>query len=79
MGSIPATGQAIAFGKVYHAYTNVSIPTAGNATASSPFTGSQNIKLSAILGVGFGGKTLGQQISFSSTFGGKTTPFPYSY
>jgi hypothetical protein len=55
----------------------VAINTAGNATAVSPFTGSQNIKLSAILGVGFGGKTLGAAISFSSTFGGKTTPYTY--
>lgn len=52
-------------GRVYTAYSNVT-PTAGS-----------NIKLSATLGASYGGKTAGTQISFSSTFGGKTTPYTY--
>lgn len=77
MPTLPATTAGLSFGKVYAAYTNVPVNTAGNATTSPPYTGSQNIKLSATLGVGFGSKVAGAQISFASTFGGQTTPFPY--
>ena len=52
-------------GRVYTAYTNAA-PTAGT-----------NIKLSATLGANYGGKVAGTQISFSSTFGGKTAPYTY--
>jgi hypothetical protein len=52
-------------GRVYTAYTNAT-PTAGT-----------NITLSAMLGVNYGGKVSGAQISFSSTFGGKTAPYTY--
>jgi len=63
---LPATGSAIKMGGVYLAYTNIA-PTAG-----------ANIKLSATLGNSYGGKATGTQISFSSTFGGKTTPYTYA-
>lgn len=62
---LPATGNAITMGRVYTAYTNAA-PTAGT-----------NIKLSATLGANYGGKVAGTQISFSSTFGGKTAPYTY--
>lgn len=62
---LPATGSAIKMGRVNQAYTGTA-PTAG-----------ANIKLSATLGVNYGGKTAGSQISFSSTFGGKTAPGSY--
>jgi hypothetical protein len=66
MAILPATGSAIKMGGVYQAYTNTS-PSAG-----------LNIRLSATLGANYGGKSAGTQISFSSTFGGKTTPYTYS-
>jgi len=53
-------------GGVNQAYTN-----------TAP-TGGLNIRLSATLGVSYGGKIASAQISFSSTFGGKTTPYTYS-
>jgi hypothetical protein len=62
---LPATGSAITMGRVYQAYSNTA-PTAG-----------ANIKLSATLGANYGGKSAGAQISFSATFGGKTTPYTY--
>lgn len=62
---LPATGSAITMGRVYTAYTNTT-PTAGT-----------NVRLSATLGASYGGKVAGAQISFSSTFGGKTAPFTY--
>ncbi len=62
---LPATGSAITMGRVYTAYTNAT-PTAGT-----------NVRLSATLGASYGGKVAGAQISFSSTFGGKTAPFTY--
>ena len=65
MSVLPATGSAITMGRVYASYTN---------TASSP---GANIKFSATLGANYGGKSAGTQISFSSTFGGKTTPYTY--
>jgi len=73
MAILPATGSAIAMGKVQQAYNNVTAGTGANAP-----TGSVNVKLSAVLGVQYGGKTAGAQISFSSTFGGKTTPYGYT-
>lgn len=63
---LPATGSAIKMGGVKLAYTNV-----------APATG-QNIALSATLGASYGGKVAGAQISFSSTFGGKTAPYTYA-
>ena len=66
MAVLPATGSAIKMGGVYQAYTN-----------TAP-TGGTNIRLSATLGVSYGGKIASAQISFSSTFGGKTTPYTYS-
>jgi hypothetical protein len=62
MAILPATGSAVKMGGVYTAYTNVS-PT--------------NVKLSDTLGANYGGKVPGTAISFSSTFGGKTTPYGY--
>lgn len=62
---LPATGSAITMGRVYTAYTNTT-PTAGTA-----------VKLSATLGNSYGGRVTGTQISFSSTFGGKTAPYTY--
>lgn len=77
MGLTPSTGSALSFGRVYKAYTNVAVNTPGNAvTTPGPYTGSQNIKLSQILGP-FEGKTVGVSIKFSETFGGKSTPYDY--
>lgn len=61
---LPATGSAISFGRVYTAYTNASPSGA-------------SVRLSATLGASYGGKVAGAQISFSSTFGGKTAPYTY--
>lgn len=72
MSVLPATGSEIAMGRVQHAYNNVAVGTGGNAIA-----GTQNVKLSASLGANYAGKAAGTQISFSSTFGGKTTPYTY--
>jgi hypothetical protein len=66
MAILPATGSAIKMGGVYQAYTNTA-PSAG-----------LNIRLSATLGANYGGKSAGTTIAFSSTFGGKTTPYTYS-
>lgn len=65
MAVLPNTGQAIAMGQVYTAFTNAA------------HTAGTNIRLSATLGANYGGKAAGTQISFSSTFGGQTTPYPY--
>ena len=65
MAILPATGAAITMGRVYTSYSNIT-PTAG-----------ANIRLSATLGANYGGKGAGTTISFSSTFGGKTTPYTY--
>jgi hypothetical protein len=74
MATLPATGAAISMGKVQQAYNNVTAGTGADAP-----TGSRNVKLSAVLGVNYGGKALGAQISFSNTFGGKTgTPYGYT-
>ena len=75
MGTLPATGAAISFGKVNQAYTNLTPGSTGNAPS-----GGQNIKLSAVLGANatYGvNQTAGTQISFSATFGGRTTPYAY--
>jgi hypothetical protein len=73
MAVLPATGQAIAMGAVYVAAGGGGF--AGTATRTQ--LAGLNIKLSATLGVSYGGKTLGTTISFSSTFGGKTVPYTY--
>ena len=67
MAILPATGATISMGRVYSAYTNAAYPTAAGT----------NVKLSATLGATYGGKVAGASISFSSTFGGKTTPYNY--
>lgn len=77
MATLPNTGQTMTFGRTYKAYTNVPVNTSGNATDSPPYTGSKNIKLSQILGKGFAAINTGTQISISSTFGGKPTPYDY--
>jgi hypothetical protein len=64
-GILPNTGQAIAMGQVYTAFSGLGHPAASN------------IKLSATLGVNYGGKAANTQTSFSSTFGGKVTPNSY--
>lgn len=78
MATLPATGSAIKMGSVYQAYTSTAPGTSGNATPTGPFTGGQNIKLSAVLGNGFQGATVGAPIKFSETFGGKVTPYNYT-
>lgn len=79
MGLIPATGSEIAMGRVNKAFSNWAPGEGNNAdgTAKPGTGGGNNIKLSAILGVSYGSKTNGQQISLSGTFGGKTTPYDY--
>ena len=72
MAVLPATGSAIAMGRVQQAYNNV---TAG--TGASAIAGSTNVRLSASLGANYGVIAAGSQISLSSTFGGKTTPYGY--
>ena len=67
MAVLQNTGQAISFGRVYSAFTNASYPTAAGT----------GVKLSATLGANYGGKAAGTQISFSSTFGGQTSSYPY--
>ncbi len=72
---IPPTGAQVSFGAVNQAFTNY-VP---NASGNAP-TGGQNIKLSSVLGSNptYGiGQTTGTQISFSLTFGGKSTPYNY--
>jgi len=64
MAILPATGTEIAMGRIRRAYNNVA-PGAG-----------QNITLSGSLGP-FKGRSAGNQISMSSTFGGATTPYAY--
>ena len=64
MAILPATGSEIVMGRVRRAYNNVA-PAAG-----------QNITLSGTLG-GFLGQSAGTQLSISSRFGGRTTPYAY--
>jgi hypothetical protein len=78
MAVLPASESAISMGRVNQAFSNWTPGTGGNANgAVNPSGGGNNIKLSAILGVSYGGKVAGAPISFSSTFGGKTTPYTY--
>ena len=72
MATLPVTGTAISFGQVNQAFTN---KTPGSVVDSPG--GGRNIKLSAALGVNFGGKVLGAPVSLSGTFGGKITPYGY--
>jgi hypothetical protein len=64
MAVLPATGTEIVMGRVRKAYNNVA-PAAG-----------QNISLSGTLGA-FVGQSSGTQITLSSRFGGRTTPYAY--
>jgi hypothetical protein len=72
-GILPATGQAIAMGAVYVAYGGGGFL----GTATQAQLAGKNISLSGVLGVSYGGKSAATVISFSSTFGGKTTPYTY--
>jgi hypothetical protein len=75
---LPATGSAIAMGRVNQAFSNWAPGTGSDANGSvNPSGGGKNIKLSAILGASYGGKSAGTAIQFSSTFGGKTAPYTY--
>lgn len=65
MAILPASGSSVRMGSVYRAFTN-----------TTPTTGS-NISLSSTLGTQIG-RTPGQPISFSSAFGGVTTPYDYT-
>jgi hypothetical protein len=64
MAILPATGSEIVMGRVKKAYSNVA-PAAG-----------QNITMSGTLG-GYVGQSAGTQITLSSRFGGRTTPYAY--
>lgn len=64
MAILPATGSEIVMGRIKQSYTNV-------AAAAG-----QNITMSGTLG-GYLGQSAGTQISLSSRFGGKTTPYAY--
>lgn len=72
MSVLPVTGSAITFGRVNQSFNNNAPGAAGNAPS-----GGKNIKLSAVLGAYYGGKSAGTVIQFSSTFGGKTAPYTY--
>jgi len=72
MSVLPATGAAISMGRTQQAYNNVAAGTGAAATG-----GSTSVRLSASLGASYGGRAAGTAISFSSTFGGKTTPYTY--
>jgi hypothetical protein len=64
MAVLPATGSEIVMGRVRQSYNNTA-PAAG-----------QNITLSGTLG-GYVGQSAGTQISLSSRFGGRLTPYAY--
>lgn len=64
MALLPATGSEIAMGRVRRAYGNQPYPPAAGA----------NITLSGVLG-SLVGQGQGTQISLSSRFGGRTTPY----
>jgi hypothetical protein len=70
MSVLPATGSAISMGRTQQAYNNV----AAGTGAAAP-TGSTSVRLSASLGANYAGNPV--PISFSSTFGGRTTPYTY--
>ena len=66
MGTLPATGNAISFGRVQSAFDNAAYPRSAGA----------NIRLGATLNPNIGrGTTV--QTSFSAVFGGITTPYNY--
>jgi hypothetical protein len=65
-GILPNSGSEVAMGKVYTAYTNATYPTADGT----------NVSLSGTLG-SFISVSSGTQISLSTTFGGRSTPYPY--
>jgi hypothetical protein len=76
--AIPVTGSQISMGRVNQAFSNWTPGAGGNANGSAnPSGGGNNIKLSAILGVSYGGKTLGAPISLSATFSGLVAPYTY--
>lgn len=64
MALLPATGTEIVMGRVKAAYSNVAA------------AGGQNISLSGTLG-GYIGQAASTQITLSSTFGGRTSPYAY--
>jgi hypothetical protein len=64
MSVLPATGSEIVMGRVKQGYSNVA-PGAG-----------QNISLSGTLG-GYIGQSSGTQLSLSSRFGGRLSPYTY--
>lgn len=66
MGTLPNTGSTMAFGKVKSAYDNGAYPRSAGA----------NISLTSSLGshISF---TAGTTLAFSSTFGGRNTPYAY--
>lgn len=66
MGTLPATGSAISFGRVQAAF----------AGGAYPRTTGENIGLGGTLNVHIGRSTT-VQTSFSSVFGGKDTPNAY--
>ena len=75
MATLPATGSAISFGQVNKGFTNNNPGSAGDAPS-----GGQNIKLSGVLGsnpIYTVNQATGTQISFSITFGGKSTPYSF--
>lgn len=76
-GILPGTGSAISMGKVNQAFSNYPPGTGGNANGTTSTGGGKNIKLSEVLGANYAGVSTGTVIRFSSTFGGKTTPFEY--
>jgi len=76
----PATGSEISFGRLYKAFTNVAVNSPGDADVdgATPYSGSQNIKLSQILGTyADPPKAQGTEIKFSQTFGGIPTDYTY--
>jgi len=74
---LPATGSAIAMGRVNQAFSNYAPGASGNANGTTSTGGGSNIKLSAVLGASYGGRSAGTVILFSSTFGLKTAPYTY--
>ena len=75
MATLPGSGSQISFGQVNQAFTSNIPGAAGNAPA-----GGENISLSSVLGYDptyTVGQTTGTQISFSSTFGGRSTTYSY--
>lgn len=66
MGTLPATGSAISFGRVQAAYTD----------GVYPRSAGQNVSLTGVLNAHVG-RASGIATSFSSVFGGRTTPQNY--